>query len=556
MPEPRPINVDELDPKMNTVLVQDSGSMGKLRLWCEDLLKKPVPIVGIDTETNITPDFWDRRVRTIQIGDKDAQFVVDLLALAGSTDRLVETQGQYGKNSQGVYDELFGILDPVLCDNKVLKVGQNLSFEYEVFEWNFGRRIWHLYSTDLAERVIQAGSISLKNYPAFSMAAIMQRYFNVIVDKSEQTEFNLTDPLTPKQILYAALDCRLPLSMRQAQLIVLSRDQLLTTAQIENDAIGTFVDMHLVGQNLDDERWMRRLESVKQRRVEELKEIDRWMIPVVGRKDQPFDQETFNNLEKTWRENFEVATPHEMYRAKKLREEKNKDKKALIREELEALKRLRAASKQEARQAFYTARKERREFLELVEKCDGEALINLNSNEQLLKALQKLQGLKNLASTADDDLLRYNDHPVIKTLRSFKKGKKDTGTYGIQWTLRWTTKPCSEEGWRHPGDGRLHCTYNQLEAETGRTSSSKPNAQNLPKDDEVRWCFICDPPNEKIRISCCCEEEAEYTPGPYVGTSYTCPKCHMPCATKAEENVIVTVDMSGAELRIKNSPVV
>ena len=119
-------------------------------------------------------------------------------------------------------------------------------------------------------------------------------------------------------------------------------------------------------------------------------------------------------------------------------------------------------------------------------------------------------------SAADDVLIKFNDRPMIQVLRRYRKGKKETGTYGVVWTQRWITKPLAAEGWRHPGDGRLHCRFNQLEAETGRTSSEKPNAQNLPKDDEIRACFICDPPD------------------PITG----------------EENCIVTVDMAGAELRI------
>jgi DNA polymerase I-like protein with 3'-5' exonuclease and polymerase domains len=101
-------------------------------------------------------------------------------------------------------------------------------------------------------------------------------------------------------------------------------------------------------------------------------------------------------------------------------------------------------------------------------------------------------------------------------LRKYKKGKKETGTYGMTWCQRWITKPLSKEGWRHPVDGRLHCQFNQLSAETGRTSSEKPNAQNLPKDDEVRACFIASPYDK--------DEPDGYS--------------------------IVTVDMSGAELRI------
>jgi DNA polymerase I-like protein with 3'-5' exonuclease and polymerase domains len=58
--------------------------------------------------------------------------------------------------------------------------------------------------------------------------------------------------------------------------------------------------------------------------------------------------------------------------------------------------------------------------------------------------------------------------------------------------------------------------FSQLEAETGRSSSSKPNAQNLPQDEEVRSCFIADPPDS-------------FSPEGYD---------------------IITIDLSGAELRI------
>ena len=54
-----------------------------------------------------------------------------------------------------------------------------------------------------------------------------------------------------------------------------------------------------------------------------------------------------------------------------------------------------------------------------------------------------------------------------------------------------------------------------MRAETGRSSSSAPNGQNLPTENEIRHCFIADPPDE--------EEPEGY--------------------------VIVTADMSGAELR-------
>ena len=501
----------ELDPPMSITHVVDLAGLSKM----SGFLSK-VKIVAIDTETNFTPDFWDRRVRTIQIGDKDEQYVIDLLAFAGSEKALIDSQGHYGKNNGDIYKPILEILDPVLCTNNFLKVGQNLSYEYEVLKWNLGLRIWNLFSTDLAERVIQAGAISLKKYHEFSMEEIVKRYFGLQIDKSLQKEFDLSSPLTEDQLMYAALDVRMPLAMRLAQLRILTRDQLLTTVQIENDAIGTFVDMHLNGQNMDDERWMKRVESVNLRRLEELKTLDGSFIPIVGLKTNAIDYVELNRLEKIWREDFESATPKELAKAAEIRTTTDKAKKAVLRIELKALQTTRAHEKAKARTAYTEKSKERTKRLGIIEKCEGEAFLNYGSNPQLLDALQHFKGMGLLTSVADEHLLKFNDRPIIQTLRSYRKGKKETGTYGETWVKRWVTKPLAKEGWRHPGDGRLHCLYNQLEAETGRSSSSKPNAQNLPHDEEVRSCFICDPPD----------------------------------ADEPEGYKIVTVDLEGAELRI------
>jgi DNA polymerase I-like protein with 3'-5' exonuclease and polymerase domains len=517
MPELRPLILSELKPPMNITLVQDDAGLDKLAHWIALVGMAAIPICGLDTETNFVHDFWFRRVRTIQIGDKDAQFVIDLLAFAGGDPlKLVESQGNYGVNNGGLYDKIFEVLDPVLCTAKFLKVGQNLPFEYEVFNWNFGRRIWHLYSTDLAERVIQAGRIALKKYKEFSMLQIVERYFHLTINKDEQKNFDLESPLTQEQIEYAAFDVRMPLAMRLAQLRVLTADQLLATVQIENDAIGTFVDAHLVGQNIDDARWMKRVEAVKARRIEELKILDETFIPKVGTKTTAIDYNELDRLEGIWRNNFEKPTADEEASAVAIREEKDKLKKEPLRTILKNQKQLRAQAKAGARSEFSALSKIRTKYLKIIDKCEGEAFLNYASNQQLLAALQQFPGMKNIDSAADDVLIKFNDRPMIQVLRRYRKGKKETGTYGVVWTQRWITKPLAAEGWRHPGDGRLHCRFNQLEAETGRTSSEKPNAQNLPKDDEIRACFICDPPD------------------PITG----------------EENCIVTVDMAGAELRI------
>ena len=541
----RPLDLGSLQPHLKPTLIVDAVGLALLKDYISRKRDIKDFAIGLDSETNMCDDFWFRRVRTIQLGDRDEQFVIDLLAFAGSKDKLIETQGEYGIHCAGIYDEVFEVLTPVLCSKEFLKVGQNLSFDYMVFWWNFGVRIWNLFSTDMAERVIQAGTISLKKMAEFSMASIAARHFGLLIDKSEQESFDLETPLTQKQIDYAAFDVRFPHAMRQAQVNIMTAAQLLSTAQIENDALGTFADMHLTGQNLDDDRWKLRIQHTKERRIEELKILDAAFIPIVGNKHNQIDVAEIDRRYKHWKEDFNTPTQEENNLAAKKRLEKDKEKKAAIGELLKAEEAKRKVLKAEARTQYSELSKKRTIYNDKLEKCEGEAYINYSSREQLLAVLQQMPGLSRLKDTTDDTLLQYNDRPLIQTLRKFNKGLKDTGTYGLQWTQRWITKPLSKEGWRHPIDGRLHCLFNQLEAETGRTSSSKPNAQNLPKDDEVRACFICDPPNPLIRVSVCCDSDTYV-----VSDRYTCTKCKEYCDTKDEEMCIVTCDMSGAELRI------
>lgn len=505
------------------------------------------PAVGLDTETNMCNDFFFRRARTLQIGNHEQQFCIDLLAFVdGDPMKLHLSQGYDGINSEPLA-AVKKALAPALCTNQFLKIGQNLPFEYEIFKWNLGMRIWHLYSIDLVERVITAGAHTLKDYPYFSMASICARYFKKQIDKTLQKSFDLCSPLVQDQVDYACLDVYLPLAVRQQQLKTITRDRLVATSQIENDALGSYTDMHLHGQNIDGPRWMTRINKRKGELVEALQTLDTFFIPVVGNKHEAIDETLLNALEAKWRD-LDIASEEERSACsayKAISVKKEPELRARLKADYQYLETQRKDLKAAARVTFGELSKKRTKAKNLIAKCQGEALINYNSGPQLLKAFEKMRGYTTIDATDKDTLLKYYDKPAIPALLSLSKLKKEIGTYGEQWTKQWVTHPCKEEGWLNPGDGRLHCQYNQLEAETGRSSSSKPNAQNLPKDDDVRACFICDPPNENIRISVCCDTDTTLITGDYV-----CTKCGVPCQTKAEEYCIVTVDMSGAELRI------
>ena len=122
--------------------------------------------------------------------------------------------------------------------------------------------------------------------------------------------------------------------------------------------------------------------------------------------------------------------------------------------------------------------------------CGGE--FNVSSPRQLGEILfDKLKltarGLKKTekgaASTRESELLKLKDaHPIIAKILSYRELSKIKSTY-----LDTLPKLLDKEG-------RVHTTYDQTGAVTGRLSSSEPNLQNIPirseTGREIRKAFL------------------------------------------------------------------
>ena len=116
---------------------------------------------------------------------------------------------------------------------------------------------------------------------------------------------------------------------------------------------------------------------------------------------------------------------------------------------------------------------------------------NLNSPPQLRKILYDKLGLqpgkktpKGELSTDASVLEKLRDaHPVVDALLSWRELDKLNSTY-LEALPRLVD----------PVDGRIHTTFNQAVAATGRLSSSNPNLQNIPVRSElgrqIRRAFV------------------------------------------------------------------
>tara|TARA_B100000900_G_scaffold198700_1_gene168484 strand:- start:12314 stop:15139 length:2826 start_codon:yes stop_codon:yes gene_type:complete len=117
---------------------------------------------------------------------------------------------------------------------------------------------------------------------------------------------------------------------------------------------------------------------------------------------------------------------------------------------------------------------------------------NLASPKQLgvilfdkLKLVEKPKKTKTGQYSTAEDILSFlaKNHPIVAKIMEWRSLQKLQTTYVLS---------LPEE--INPDTGRIHTTYNQAVASTGRLSSNKPNLQNIPirtlKGQEIRKAFI------------------------------------------------------------------
>ena len=118
---------------------------------------------------------------------------------------------------------------------------------------------------------------------------------------------------------------------------------------------------------------------------------------------------------------------------------------------------------------------------------------NINSTLQLREVLFGRLGLPILKKTpkgqpsTDASVLQKlaDEHPIVEYLLSFRELEKLRSTY-VDGLLPLVA-----------ADGRIHCSFNQRGAATGRISSERPNMQNIPARSEegrtIRRAFVAGP---------------------------------------------------------------
>lgn len=336
------------------------------------------PILGLDCETTgLDPHI--HTIRLIQIAAPSQPVILIDLPQIAPCDRHPLQQ---------------------ILSSPAIKITHNGKFDWQFLAQAGLQPAPPFFDTQLAYQVLTAG---LKT--SLSLQTLAQKLLNIALDKTQQVS-DWSQPLTSKQLQYAAVDAAILLELYPILVKKLERSHLLKIAQLEFHCMPAVAQMELNGMLLDLFRWQ-----------------------TLGAKLE-CDRDTA----------------------------------------LHQLSQLRIAGN--AQMSL------------LPEMTDT---INPNSHQQVLAALQSA-GIP-VNSTNQKELVPLaKQYPVIRALLDYRHLSKITATFADRLPKH-----------IHPVTGRIHPTYYQLGARSGRFSCRNPPLQTIPRDAAARTCFVAAPGCQIIR---------------------------------------------------------
>jgi DNA polymerase-1 len=210
-------------------------------------LEQP-PMFGLDCETTgLDPHI--HTIRLIQLAVPDQPVMLIDLPQIASCDRHPLQQ---------------------LLSSPVLKITHNGKFDWQFLAEAGLQPATPFFDTQLAYRVLTAG---LKT--GISLQTLAQKLLNIELDKTQQVS-DWSQPLTSKQLQYAALDAAILLKLYPILVKKLERSHLLKIAQLEFHCMPAVAQMELNGMLLDLSRWKRlgaKLESDRDAALHQLSQL-------------------------------------------------------------------------------------------------------------------------------------------------------------------------------------------------------------------------------------------------------------------------------------------
>lgn len=411
----------------------DVAGVIKRLLQTEERLSFDIETTGLDAR--------DEAIVSVQFGTTTEAFIVDVRHLTRSER-----------------DALRDGLD-LLYSGRAELVGHNLKFDVVFTAYHFGASLARVRCADtmLQEQLILGGAEDdVFQTARADMATTAYRYGipvakearNYFVGLNTQPGWDM--PLPESQLRYIAQDVAAPLWIQRAQQPVLEALGLTAVNALEQAVLPALARMELAGVAVDAAGW-RAYIATKAQEAEALDSLIQSMLYPSYRDYQARIQEQASTLVANWAQGRDDSVRE----AKSLFESQQRDGQAV-------------GMWRDARLAVirrYTSEHPRPASPKALPTC-----VNLGSPVQLRTALA-LQNVP-LAST---DKAALSDaqglHPAIPHILAWRKLNKLVDAFGESILARVKE------------DGRIHPSYWQIGADTGRMSCSKPNWQQLPAHD-------------------------------------------------------------------------
>jgi len=415
--------------------------------------------VEFDIETNVTPWWCDKKVITVQFGAYENGFEID-------HDEWVI---QWSAISQQQKD----FIKEVLESKKIVKLIHNALFECTVMLFH-GIRLINVYDTMLAEMVLQGGEHNV----GYGLDDICYKRLNIELDKTEQTTFG-DNILTPNKVIYAAQDVKhlsnIRYDIRQSA-AELKYDTFDKVVELENSIVPAFAEMVFHGMEIDKDWWIGLAREAEPLVSAAQAKLNDWL-----------QQEPFKS--KAYELGYLAAEDRILINWNSPKQ------KALLFSALYAY--LPGTSKAVLKKWYSTQLKMQHivpewipfyldgDYSELQKEViayhrdwlvENQLLIpaetptiNWNSVDQTLPLIQLVEKVKDLSAES----LGRTSHEIVVDYQEYKDTAKLISAFGEKWL----------EKYLEP-DGMVRTRFRQV-LETGRTSSSAPNLQQLPKNERV-----------------------------------------------------------------------
>ena len=333
------------------------------------------------------------------------------------------------------------VVDTIIKTDRTC-IAHNAKYDSKIIMATLGKEIKNWYDTMYIEVMLNAG-IGKKFY---SLAHLVEKYCGVELDKDVRMNFieKVDGEFTQEEILYAANDVIYLPEIMKKQLVLSSEAKELDIVDIESRLIAPVASMEFNGITLDRKAWDGILMEAKALANVNEKTLMDMLMPHLdfnGFYSATHACEFLNIPIKTKRERTELDT---------------------------------IQSK------------------EMIEKVVRK-LFSPTSNKQIKKLLEYIYGIElgGVGKKAINDLAHTTDvdTSILENLIEFRMAKKKVTTYGTKFLEH-----------INPITGRVHAQFHNIGTDTGRFSSSKPNMQNIPRDELYRQAFVARPGYKIIGI--------------------------------------------------------